>query len=239
MFLYGDASLDAFSNTIEEQLLNARPTRIRDNLTKRERRALKRLIRREDIIIKPADKGSGTVVMDMDCYENECLRQLNDTEFYEKIDKDITPLTHECVKRYISGLQFDKMIDDETAKYLKENSPKPGRFYTIPKIHKQGHPGRPIVSSNSHPTERISQFVDFHLQPLVTKLPSYVKDTTHFSTNSTALVNYLMAFYSLPLMYLHSIQTYLIMTESKPAANFWTNDSILLSRRPDSVISFA
>ena len=73
-----DFSLDAFSNTIEEQLLNARPTRIRDNLTKRERRALKRLIRREDIIIKPADKGSGTVVMDMDCYENECLRQLND-----------------------------------------------------------------------------------------------------------------------------------------------------------------
>ena len=68
-----DASLDAFSNTIEEQIVNSRPTKIRDNLTKRERRALKRLIRREDIIIKPADKGSGTVVMDMDWYENECL----------------------------------------------------------------------------------------------------------------------------------------------------------------------
>ena len=40
--------------------------------------------------------------------------------------------------------------------------------------------GRPIVSSNSHPTERISEFVDFRLQPLVTKLPSYIKDTTHF-----------------------------------------------------------
>ena len=72
------------------------------------------------------------------------------------------------------------MIDDETAKYLKENSAKPGRFYTIPKIHKQGHPGRSIVSSDSHPTERISQFVGHHLQPLVTKLPSYIKDTTHF-----------------------------------------------------------
>ena len=117
--------------------------------------------------------------MDMDWYENECLRQLNDTQFYEKIDNDISPLTHEC-ERYISGLQVDKVIDDGTAKYLKENSPKPGRFYTIPKLHKQGHPGRPIVSSNSHPTERISQFVDFHLQPLVTKLPSYIKDTTHF-----------------------------------------------------------
>ena len=119
--------------------------------------------------------------MDKDWYENECLRQLNDRQFYKKMDKDITRLTHECVKRYISGLQFDKMIDDKTAKYLKENSPKPGRFYTIPKLHKQGHPGRPIVSSNSHPAERISQFVDFHLQPLSgTKLISYIKDTTHF-----------------------------------------------------------
>jgi len=81
---------------------------------------------------------------------------------------------------YISRLQFDQMIDDESVKYLKENCPKPGRSYTIPKIHKQGHPGRPIVSSNSHPTERISQFVKYHLQPLVTKLPSHIKDTTHF-----------------------------------------------------------
>ena len=118
--------------------------------------------------------------MDMDWYENECLRQLNDTQFYEKIDNDTSPLTHECVKNYISSLHCDEMIDDETAKYLKENHPKPGHFYTIPKIHKQGHPGRPIVFSNSHPTERISQFVDHHLQPLVTKLPSYIKDTTHF-----------------------------------------------------------
>ena len=55
----------------------------------------------------------------------------------------------------------------ESAKSLKENSPKPGRFYTIPKVHKQGHPGRPIVSSNSHPKERISQFVDHHQTSLL------------------------------------------------------------------------
>ena len=34
--------------------------------------------------------------------------------------------------------------------------------------------------SNGHPTERISQFVDYHLKPLVQTLPSYIKDTTHF-----------------------------------------------------------
>ena len=79
---------------MEQQLLNARPTKVRENLTKRERRALKRLIRREDIIIKPADKGSGTVVMDMDWYENECLRQLNDIQFYEKIDNNTCQKIH-------------------------------------------------------------------------------------------------------------------------------------------------
>ncbi len=29
-------------------------------------------------------------------------------------------------------------------------------------------------------TENISAFVDFHLQPLVTSLPSYIKDTIEF-----------------------------------------------------------
>ena len=54
--------------------------------------------------------------------------------------------------------------------------------YILPKIHKNkdNRPGRPIVSASSHPTERISEFVDYQLNPLVPKLPSYIKDTTHF-----------------------------------------------------------
>ena len=122
-------------------------------LTKRERRSLKRLIQRQDIIIKPADEGSGTFVMGMDWYENECLRQLNSTPFYEKMDNGNSQLTHECVEKYISRSQFDKMSNDESAKYLKENSSKPRRFYINPKIHKQGHS---FVLSNSNPSEPIS-----------------------------------------------------------------------------------
>ena len=37
-----------------------------------------------------------------------------------------------------------------------------------------------IVSCDSHPTERLSAFVDYHLQPLVHKLSSFVKDTNDF-----------------------------------------------------------
>ena len=55
-------------------------------------------------------------------------------------------------------------------------------LYILPKIHKslQDPPGRPIVSSNGAPTERISAFVDVCLKPLVTALPSYIRDTKDF-----------------------------------------------------------
>ena len=63
-----DAALDTFIDTVEHDLFNVTPAPVRDNLTTRERHALKRLSRRNDIVIKSADKGSGTVVMDRNWY---------------------------------------------------------------------------------------------------------------------------------------------------------------------------
>ena len=118
--------------------------------------------------------------MDRDWYVNECNRQLNDAKFYRHLDADITNDIAKRVTVYIDKMNADGHIDDETKSYLKPHLPNPGRFYILPKIHKTGNQGRPIVSSNSHPTEHISEFVDFHSKPLVNKLPSYVKDTNHF-----------------------------------------------------------
>ena len=69
-------------------------------------------------------------------------------------------------------------IDEKTLEYLIPDSPKPDRFYFLPKVHKANNPGRPIVSANGHPTEKISAFVDFHLRQHVEALPSFIKDTT-------------------------------------------------------------
>ena len=63
---------------------------------------------------------------------------------------------------------------------LKCKDPKPPKFYTLPKIHKKSNPGRPVISSISCHTTNISKYVDHHLQEHVSKLPSYVKDTTDF-----------------------------------------------------------
>ena len=62
---------------------------------------------------------------------------------------------------------------------MKKN-PTATRFYTVPKIHKPDHPGRPIISGNGCPTEKISIFVDSFLQPLAMTLDSYVQDDIDF-----------------------------------------------------------
>ena len=54
---------------------------------------------------------------------------------------------------------------------------RPGRFYLLPKIHKPGCRGRPVVSGCSTPTEKISEFLDHKLVP---EVESYVKDTNDF-----------------------------------------------------------
>ena len=55
-----------------------------------------------------------------------------------------------------------------------------GKFYLLPKIHKDGIPSHPIISANGHPTEKILEFVDLHLQAHIHNLPSYLQDTTDF-----------------------------------------------------------
>ena len=51
-------------------------------------------------------------------------------------------------------------------------------FYLLPKIHKVDNPGRSIVSTINCTTELISQYLDSIFFPLVTKLQTFIKDTS-------------------------------------------------------------
>ena len=76
-------------------------------------------------------------------------------------------------------------LNKNASRYLTPISPRTARFYYLLKIHKPTLPNgtvpsRSIISSCSALTEHISEFVDHHLQHLVLKIPSYLKDTTDF-----------------------------------------------------------
>ena len=46
----------------------------------------------------------------------------------------------------------------------------------LPKVHKEGNPGRPVVSSIDYHTTKNSKYIDNQLQLHVKELKSYVKN---------------------------------------------------------------
>ena len=96
-------------------------------------------------------------------------------------EEDLAPHHNNIIQRQVEHIVETKEITPNTAEYLIIDNPKTSNFYLLPKIHKNTipPPGRPIVSANSCPSERISQFVDHFIQPLVKELPSYLRDSSH------------------------------------------------------------
>ena len=127
------------------------------------------------------------VILDIKDYIDEANRQLNDTNNYEQLDFDPTELLTEKIKSEINNLKSENLLALRTANSLLEEKIKTPEFHLLPKIHKANNPGRPVISSVNCHTSRISEFVDYYLQPDVKKLKSYVKDTTDFMKKIEAI----------------------------------------------------
>ena len=152
------------------------------NLSSAEYKSINSLFKNDNIVIKPADKGSGIVILNKDDYIKEGERQLADTTFYKSIDSDLTQTHLGQIKEVVDKMLADEEITEKTHRYLITNCDRTPEFYLLPKIHKSlvNPPGRPIISGNDSPTEKISHLVDIILQPFVPNIKSYVKDTTDF-----------------------------------------------------------
>ena len=151
------------------------------NLSREERKALRELKGFTDLVINKADKGSTIVVQNRTDYIKDAYEHLNGPNTYIKLDGDPTisicrGIIQLLNKFYSEGLLNKKMVDF-CSPPLKARL---ARLYFLKKIHKSPMGIRPIVSSCGSPTENISQFVDYWLQPIMKKLPSFIKDTTAF-----------------------------------------------------------
>ncbi|XP_050794677.1 uncharacterized protein LOC127044172 [Gopherus flavomarginatus] len=108
-------------------------------------------------------------------YQKEAARQLSNTEFYRPLSSDPT---EEYTKKLHHLLRtFPTLTQEQINTPLQ---PLPGLFSLLPKIHKPGNPGRPIISGIGTLTEGLSGYVDSLLRPYATSTPSYLRDTTDF-----------------------------------------------------------
>ena len=65
---------------------------------------IKKTKKRKDIVIKAVNTGCAVFVRLTDLHQKEALRQLSDTSFHAKVDKDLTFINQNIVKNAISDL---------------------------------------------------------------------------------------------------------------------------------------
>lgn len=170
--------LEYFLSKVHREIkgLVSRPLR-NSNLSVQEAAALRSLRNRQDIIIKPADKGGAVVVWRRDLYLQEAHRQLDNTTTYTALPQPSLPADSKLISDTVKTAIKSGSLP-QTANLLIKRVPRQPTFYLLPKIHKANTPGRPIVSAVNCPTEHLSQYLDTVFQPIVQSLPSFIKDTT-------------------------------------------------------------
>ena len=105
---------------------------------------------------------------------------MENTEFYQKLNFCPTEGYSSIVNNRLDELTEDGDLSQEIAEGLKSDNPRTPHFYMLSKIHKEGNPGRPVVSSIDSHTSKISKYVDYHIQPIAKEIKSYVRDTSDF-----------------------------------------------------------
>lgn len=162
----------------------------RDNLTSDERGAIMQLRNNPDIVIKPADKGSATVIMKKSAYIAEAHRQLDNALYYRKLDRPIYTDNIAKINEILREMENLRYISLQQLRYLEAKATdRPRIFYLLPKIHKPRTKwpqpdlmpeGRPIVSDTGSESYRVSEYINYFIRPISTRHRSYLKDTYDF-----------------------------------------------------------
>ena len=97
--------------------------------------------------------------MDVNDYIREAKRQLNEPRNYKVLAKEALTTNNDLINQAIDRFTKEQLITGNIANGLKNPSTRTLQFYISPKIHKEGNPGRPVVSH----TDNISKYVDYHL----------------------------------------------------------------------------
>ena len=118
----------------------------KSNLSVTQQKALKFLkAKSKEVQILPVDKGTATVVMTNEQY-NEKMDEHLGAFTYSLLKKDPT----ESLARKLDAILKKLLKENKISKQFHDNSrvlhPRAPQIYGLPKIHKPGNPLRPIVS---------------------------------------------------------------------------------------------
>lgn len=134
----GPSTLEAYIQVNELELIKTKGSNpSKQNLTKDERKAIKELQNNPNIVIKPADKGGATVVLNKKDYIAEADKQLRDHRFYIELDRDPTFEFSSIVEKQLTKMCENGEIHGDALDNLTTHEPRTAQLYLLPKIHKE------------------------------------------------------------------------------------------------------
>lgn len=135
----------------------------------------------QNLIILNSDKGSVTVAMDREDYVRGMHLIINSDSF-KRIPRDPTSTVQKKCNNYATKLSNINAISKEQAIIMKCYNSVCPKIYGNPKIHKTGHPLRPIVASIQSPTSKLAEFLADILSNAYDRENNYyIKDSFEFS----------------------------------------------------------
>lgn len=138
---------------------------------------------RQDILIKPSDKG-GNLVIQTKQYMAMCYKILENPFWYHRIPVTRIRDFQQEFFRIIDGVFSRNLISKNTQDFLEVQHPITPTFYAFPKTHKslENPPVRPIILGIGCLTQQASSLIDDYLHPHVESLSTYLKYTIHVLT---------------------------------------------------------
>ena len=108
---------------------------------------LKSLKEDKSIIVTRPDKGRGIVLMNKSDYLSKMQAILNDSTKFECLSDDLTIERERSLTNLLRRLKKRGHISEQFWYMAKPTGSNPGRLYGLPKLHKEGTPLRPVLSS--------------------------------------------------------------------------------------------
>ena len=162
--------------------------------------SLMRKTRNNELVIKPADKGSIIVVMSPQFYWDMCLRHLNNPVFYVEVPGDPCTIIMEKLNSFLE--KYKSRLTSKEFQCLSYSDYKLSNFYMLPKLHKSVEvnsvveaerkeyihipggvtdlDGRPIVSGPSFHTRNLSVMIHCILLPCLDHIKYILRDSFDF-----------------------------------------------------------
>ena len=159
VFLYCDSIetfIEATRNEVNNEIEKTKQPNFL-NLSVKEQKALQELQSRDDNVITEADKGGAVAILYAEDYIKEVERQPHITESYKILNHNPTTTNNDTVNKRIKRFHKENLISKNIVEGLKIESHQLAHFYLKPKLHKEGIPGRRIISSVNCHKSKISE----------------------------------------------------------------------------------